>query len=276
MLMQAKMADVVAGGGGPQSLKAIIDGLGYGTSLALVLDAGDAISYPGSGQTFTDLSGGAQNFYLGATSSAAADDPTFNGAAGALSPAEFMSFDGGDDFIETSTALNFAEGLHKNNGVGTFIFFCRIGAINLGEYLFATNSSNTTSGCAFGITNWGPPGSLDFRVGNGSASSFIAESTGLITAGSDTMLSFAINEATGAGGLRFQINTAESTHTSTYSSPSASASASPYRIGSRAGANKLSNGTRLYACAAWNRQLPKAEIDAIYAAFKAGRLPTLP
>ncbi len=64
--------------------------------LALHLDAGDAASYGGSGQTVTDLSGAGNDFYLGSTSGVESVDPAFNGVAGAKSGSEYFSTDGGD------------------------------------------------------------------------------------------------------------------------------------------------------------------------------------
>ena len=71
-------------------------------NLVCHLDAGDADSYSGSGQIWSDLSVEGNDFYLGATSSSQASDPTFNGAAGGESSGEYFSLDGGDWFTVVS------------------------------------------------------------------------------------------------------------------------------------------------------------------------------
>ena len=53
--------------------------------LQLHLDAGDAGSYPGSGQVWSDLTANDFDFHIGETSSSERSDPTFNGSAGAKS-----------------------------------------------------------------------------------------------------------------------------------------------------------------------------------------------
>lgn len=76
------------------------------------LDATDADSYPGSGQTWANLiaspadGSGQTDFdvWRGGSSSASTDDPTFNGTAG--DSAAYWSFDGGDFFRCTLSAAN--------------------------------------------------------------------------------------------------------------------------------------------------------------------------
>ena len=46
--------------------------------LQLHLDAGDAGSYPGSGQVWSDLTANDFDFHIGETSSSERSDPTFN------------------------------------------------------------------------------------------------------------------------------------------------------------------------------------------------------
>lgn len=67
-------------------------------NLQLHLDAGDAASYPGSGQTWFDLTANHYDFFLGSSDTPTTDDPTFHGSAGGKSGNEYFSFDGGDCF----------------------------------------------------------------------------------------------------------------------------------------------------------------------------------
>ena len=62
--------------------------------LILNLDAGDPNSYPGSGTTWTDLSGNGNNGTL-------TNGPTYSSANGG-----FLSFDGTDDFVTLGTQIN--------------------------------------------------------------------------------------------------------------------------------------------------------------------------
>jgi hypothetical protein len=66
--------------------------------LVTYLDASNGASYPGSGQTWTDIGGGGNNFLLGATSSSEASDPTFNSGT-----PSYFSFAGGQWFTQSGT-----------------------------------------------------------------------------------------------------------------------------------------------------------------------------
>lgn len=81
-----------------------IKNLGLLTNLKLCHDYGDANCYPGSGQSVFDLAGVSSPFYLGSGSGSDAADPAFNGVAGRMSSAEYLSSDGGD--LLTYSAAN--------------------------------------------------------------------------------------------------------------------------------------------------------------------------
>ena len=70
--------------------------------LQLHLDAGDAGSYPGSGQVWSDLTANDFDFHIGETSSSERSDPTFNGSAGVKSINEYFACDGGDWFKQSA------------------------------------------------------------------------------------------------------------------------------------------------------------------------------
>ena len=70
--------------------------------LQLHLDAGDAGSYPGSGQVWSDLTANDFDFHIGETSSSERSDPTFNGSAGAKSINEYFACDGRDWFKQSA------------------------------------------------------------------------------------------------------------------------------------------------------------------------------
>lgn len=92
MLQVTQLSGFASGGAGG----VVTDGL------QLHLDAGDAASYSGSGQVWSDLTANGYDFHFGTTSSAEGSDPTFNGTAGNKSGNEYMSTDGGDRFQSVS------------------------------------------------------------------------------------------------------------------------------------------------------------------------------
>jgi hypothetical protein len=76
-------------------------------TLQLYLDAGNASSYPGSGTTWTDLSGNGRNGTL-------TNGPTYSSANGGS-----IVFDGTDDFVQctgslTVTAATFVTWIRRN------------------------------------------------------------------------------------------------------------------------------------------------------------------
>jgi hypothetical protein len=90
------------------------------TGLQLYLDAGRASSYPGSGTTWTDLSGNGRNGTL-------TNGPTYSSADGGS-----IVFDGTNDFVQcsgsvTATAATFVAWIRRNGTQGTYdgILFSR-------------------------------------------------------------------------------------------------------------------------------------------------------
>ncbi len=104
------------------------------SGLALHLDAGNAASYPGSGTTWTDLSGNSRNGTL-------TDGPTYSSADGGS-----IVFDGTNDFVQCSgsltvTAATFVAWIKRNGTQDTYdgILFSR-GTINVtGMNFFSSN-----------------------------------------------------------------------------------------------------------------------------------------
>ena len=90
------------------------------SGLVLHLDAGNAASYPGSGTTWTDLSGNSRNGTL-------TNGPTYSSADGGS-----IVFDGTNDFVQCSgsltvTAATFVAWIKRNGTQGTYdgILFSR-------------------------------------------------------------------------------------------------------------------------------------------------------
>jgi len=90
------------------------------SGLALYLDAGNALSYPGSGTTWTDLSSNGRNGTL-------TNGPTYSATNGGS-----IVFDGIDDFVQcagslTVTAATFVSWIRRNGNQGQYdgILFSR-------------------------------------------------------------------------------------------------------------------------------------------------------
>lgn len=83
------------------------------TGLQLYLDAGQAASYPGTGTTWTDLSGNGRNGTL-------TNGPTYSSADGGS-----IVFDGTNDFVQcsgsvTATAATFVAWIRRNGTQGSY------------------------------------------------------------------------------------------------------------------------------------------------------------
>jgi len=103
------------------------------SGLVLHLDAGNAASYPGTGTTWTDLSGNSRNGTL-------TDGPTYSSANGGS-----IDFDGTNDFVQCSgsvtvTAATFVAWINRNGTQGTYdgILFSR-GTNTTGMNFFSSN-----------------------------------------------------------------------------------------------------------------------------------------
>lgn len=244
----------------------IIRRLGLATNCKLVLDAGEASSYT-SGQSWLDLSGNGYDFFLGSTSGAAANDPTFTGTAGQRTSGEYWSFDGGDFFRYDTTNETWMENIHKDNAIFT-----------LAAWVYPVNATTTnmlwgdhnSSGVTVGV-HWcyDATEALIFAVTNGSGISFSDTSTITLTQSAWNFVALSLNEATGAsGGFHYKNGTSD-TFTSTYTSPSASSAAATAEIAAGAGAFPLENGSRLGMFMAWEgTALTTGDLDNIYAATR--------
>ena len=104
------------------------------TNLSMFLDAGNASSYPGSGTTWTDLSGNSRNGTL-------TNGPTYSSADGGS-----IVFDGTNDFVQcsgsiTAAAATFVIWIRRNGPQGNFdgILYSR-GSVATGISFFGTTN----------------------------------------------------------------------------------------------------------------------------------------
>jgi hypothetical protein len=112
------------------------------TNLSMFLDAGNASSYPGSGTTWTDLSGNSRNGTL-------TNGPTYSSADGGS-----IVFDGTNDFVQcsgsiTATAATFVIWIRRNGLQGDF------------DGIMYSRSANAT-----GLSFWGTTNKLSYTWNN--------------------------------------------------------------------------------------------------------------
>jgi hypothetical protein len=254
-------------------LLSILTKCGQRDNLQLCLDAGDINSYSGSGQSWLDRSGGGYDFFRGATSGAAADDPTFNGTAGQLSDGEYWSFDGGDFFTYDSANETWMNNLHKNNAKLTLASWVWVPSAQ-----FSTDSVQLFSTCGTATTTIGvhlrveSANFVRFRAGNGSGSAWAleVENNTSYTLADWTFFAASIDEA--ADFAAVQTNNSVQTSSGTYSSPSSSAAAGTLTLARSAPAatDFFINTGRMAMAMAWEgRALSEGELKAIYMATRA-------
>lgn len=252
-----------------------IKNLGLGTNLELCLDAGDANSYPGSGQTWLDLSGHDYDFYRGATGSAEASDPTFNGTAGRQSSGEYFSFDGGDYFRAAQANPAWVESIHKNSAKFTIAQWCYLsGATTTSVRWGDTGTASRSDGSAYAGFQFGHSASslrrlnLAISVGGSGGWAYLKDSAAACNNTAWNFIAVSMDEA--AGALSFQINgTSESYSSQTYSSPDSGSAESTLEIGGTgAGVAPDASGGRIGAYAGWSRALSAAELASLFEATR--------
>jgi hypothetical protein len=230
-----------------KSLIETVRKLGLAANLKLALDAGDILSYPGSGTKWLDTSGLGHDFDFGATTKS----PAFNGVAGQRSAAEFMSYDGGDVFNYDSANETWMNNLHKDNALWSFVAWLRIGALGAAQRIFGTSSaSNSQAGIdvAFGATNLL---TISFRNASGT-SGLNAASTLAAVAGDWAFFAGSVNEAIGAGGILYRKDATTDTDAATITSPSAANAGFTMQLGAAGNdITPLSNGSRMAMFGMW-------------------------
>jgi hypothetical protein len=179
--------------------------------LVLCLDAANRKSYPGSGTVWRDLAGGGNNGTL-------TNGPTFNSANGGS-----IVFDGVNDFVNLSSALNFSTNIGftmclflqqnttQTNSTWNY-FYSRespqieIGAFGISNtsFYFKDNTTSSTVTVSNVVTSWSyiafgtnPTTRIPFIYGYNSSGSFFATS---VTAFSNTTIGFERLFITGPSG----------------------------------------------------------------------------
>jgi hypothetical protein len=250
----------------PTTMIDVIKHLGYQTNLQFVVDAGDAASYAGSGDTVSDVSGSAFHWQVGSAAGADANDPTYVGVAGRQSSGEYFRSVSFDDELYAAARSTFTDSLHQNNAVFTYVAWVRMAqhdAVN-GASFFRTGAAAATRGVLLGDGIVGNDLALGVYT---SAAAVVADiQTGLTLPTTSWMfVALALDEA--AGTWRARVNGNVASGAVTYSSPEAGASGIVPRIGStndQAGGYSGDNNS----VAMWSRMLSAAELTALYTATK--------
>jgi len=259
-------------GGGLQgiSLYDAISQAGLTTNLKLAFDAGDSVSYSGSGQSWLDRSGNGHDFFLGADGSATATDPTFNGSAGGLSANEYFSSDGGDYFRYDSANETWMKQLHHDSSVFTLLAMAYIQSASNFAVL-----GNLTGGAG-----------LLFHYNGSDALRILARKAGatvVLDKTSDAMslvtgwhfIALSLSEAGGnvsffyRNGNYAQVSAAD-TFDAAYTAPDTSDPAFTTEIGAFGnGDTPIPSGARIAMMAAWQgTALSKANLDTLYASLR--------
>lgn len=265
------MASIAGGAALSTKLIDIINRLGLSTGLQVCLDVGDADSYPGTGQTWSDLSGNNNDFWLGDTVSVEATDPVFTGTAGVQSESTYWDINSTTDKFTETTAQAWAEPVHKNNGAITVIHVTYPVTSAAIRGILTTGNILTTGGFATYLST-----GLAIRVRHTTGLSFVDEaaSTFFGTASVWNFIGVAYDEAT--TNMKYRINGSGESITTTASTGTVASGTNLLLSYSITGsAVNATVGDRVMCTAMWDRQLTDAEMQSIYNALKP-RLPSMP
>lgn len=167
--------------------------------LVLNLDAGNTLSYPGSGTTWTDLSGNGLNATLN-------NGPTFDSANGGN-----LSFDGTDDYgsIPDSNTIDFS------TSVSICVWLNRVGNVTLAEEIVIHKESGISPTGGFQLSVNGNNGSYSLRVRSASNvnDTFVGNS-GTITVGNWNFLCLTYSSGTIIGYINGFFDSSKSTSVS--------------------------------------------------------------
>ena len=251
------------------------------------LDATDALSYPGTGQTFANLienpadgsSKTAWDFYLGDTGSATSTDPSFlthgGGAGTAGDNWSFFQVDGGDRFnIKANT--DFIKKIHKTSETDLefsvyMAFYWPTGITTGIRYLFGNNrtSSGSLQGFylaydpvdqRFELRHYNAVGSSDTNIGSG----IVLSGQTWMAPGQYHFLNFSLRKTSGtAFDYKLSLNSdAAITGSGTWSAATNDPGV-PFGICGIDGSGTWPSGARLLAFSMTNKFATDTEIAAI-------------
>ncbi len=229
-------------------------------NLQYALDAGDAASYSGAGQSWLDTSGNGQDFFRGLNGSPGALDPTFNGTPGIVSSSEFWSFD--DDMFTYDSALTpMMTGAHLAGANFTLMMVIRFGSVS--ESNVMTGSREPDPGIIWGVRS---TAKNHFVIRKTGVTVLNIESDDLVLANTIYFFALSVNEAGSTGFLyrdgAFSQVSASNTFNASYPSPGGSAG--HWGISRSDAHSEMSTGSRIYMTAAWDTALSKVQLDGLF------------
>lgn len=249
---------------GSQGLLQSIQAAGIPTAnLRLCLDAADAASYAGTGQTWTDLSGNTSDFYRGTGSGSDTGDPTFNGAAGALTSSEYWSFDGTNDIFTLVAASNPAwlQTLHKSTARVTIAYaFYLTGGVEtiIGDY---TGSTAAGFSVAINATTQRQQVVIGTELGGGLSTT----GTPALNVAAWNICAFSFRNSSSS--IIHQVNGSEHATTGDINNPSSMDASAKLEIGGIGGtstANPIKATSRLGWLAIWDTNLSSANLTSLF------------
>lgn len=240
------------------------------------LDAGLSASYA-AGQTWANIVAApadgsgitAYDVYLGTSSGATAEDPTFNGVAGTNSAAEFWSFDGGDFFTLVGANTTFNSDIHQDDATFTWYAFLQTGSSGAsGSYIGTVGVADT----GFRIEGQGGSGAdLNLEILNAGVAALDKTASGWLATSTKYMLAVSYSDP-GAVGFFYKNNGSGrtvSSFTGALSSPAAGAATHKLQICAGGDNNApIAADTQLWRTGMFNRPLTVAQLDRIYNLYK--------
>jgi hypothetical protein len=244
----------------------------FGLSPIIVsVDAGDTNSYPGTGQTLADLSGNANDFWLGSTSAVEASDPTWHGSANGLSANEYFQHDGGDWCRSKAANPAAIDALHKANAVFTILALIDPTYAAAVQGICGTGGAlGTDIGFRFTLT---ATGLLNLQVANGAGGTVISVGGGAGLVPANGIVNFiAMSIDVPNNKSIWQANDQQLLSTATYTAPSAAASTQLLEIGARGGGSAPAiNGTKIFACSIVGAAATSGQLHEMFLALRKNR-----
>lgn len=229
--------------------------------------------YPGSGQTLATLDKDgaaltAYDFYLGATSSASTDDPTFNGTAG--DSAAYFSFDGGDKFkMQVNPPTTFLQELGKNTQDFWIAFAGRTETtVDASWWMFGCNGLNPYPGMRFQHSN-SSTGSFGVATSDGTAARQTTfPTTETVSPDTDFLVIISCDVSETTNNIKCWINEKTSPTSIKHTFSGATNTDYPYYLCGTDGFN-IRNGMRFYGFAIGNAFIGDTEVGQIVDYFNA-------
>ncbi len=269
------LTKALGGGRRRASLLNAIATAGLPTGLVCCIDAGDSLSYPGSGQLVFDRSPTGATYTFGGTSGAEASDPVFNGTPGGLSEAEFFALSGGQFLLGTASQAWATQLLTAGNPFSMLAIGRFVASAGTQQIWGTGPSAGGLDGGAGTILNSSERVQTFYRGSGGSSASFSVIGP-IAPVNAVAVISAAAQPNVGAllGANTTFVSGSQAAFTG------GTITAVPQVIigaGDTTPSQPLVSGSRLHAIAIWSpRVLTQAEITALYNIVRSGRFPSLP